>query len=80
MPCRACGPCTPLRCAANPIWSFEMRMRKKADLPHKNCLHCGLPFAWRKKWEKDWDDVKYCSERCRNERKRSTPPAPESAA
>ncbi len=51
-----------------------MRMRKKADLPHKNCLHCGLPFAWRKKWEKVWDEVKYCSDRCRNERKRSTPP------
>ncbi|MCA6329365.1 MAG: DUF2256 domain-containing protein, partial [Phenylobacterium sp.] len=23
------------------------------------------PFAWRKKWEKVWDEVKYCSERCR---------------
>ncbi|NCP82676.1 MAG: DUF2256 domain-containing protein, partial [Rhodoferax sp.] len=21
--------------------------------------------AWRKKWERDWDNVKYCSERCR---------------
>nr|WP_306545253.1 DUF2256 domain-containing protein [Malikia spinosa] len=24
-----------------------------------------MPFAWRKKWERDWDQVKYCSERCR---------------
>jgi hypothetical protein len=23
------------------------------------------PFAWRKKWAKVWDEVKYCSERCR---------------
>ncbi|MEK9885672.1 MAG: DUF2256 domain-containing protein [Pelagibacteraceae bacterium] len=23
------------------------------------------PFNWRKKWEKDWNDVKYCSEKCR---------------
>nr|WP_232727952.1 DUF2256 domain-containing protein [Acidovorax sp. 69] len=28
-----------------------------------------MPFTWRKKWEKVWDEVKYCSDRCRNERK-----------
>ena len=44
-------------------------MRKKSDLPHKTCLHCGLPFTWRRKWKKVWDEVKYCSERCRTERK-----------
>ena len=42
-----------------------MRMRKKSDLPTKVCVTCGLPFTWRKKWEKVWDDVKYCSDRCR---------------
>lgn len=42
-----------------------MKMRKKSDLPTKQCAHCALPFAWRKKWERDWDQVKYCSERCR---------------
>ncbi|MGB3298228.1 MAG: DUF2256 domain-containing protein, partial [Phormidesmis sp.] len=26
------------------------------------------PFTWRKKWERCWDDVKYCSERCRRRR------------
>ncbi|MGL5446867.1 MAG: DUF2256 domain-containing protein [Rhabdaerophilum sp.] len=41
------------------------KMRKKADLPTKTCVTCGLPFAWRKKWEKVWQDVKYCSDRCR---------------
>lgn len=45
-----------------------MRMRKKADLPEKICASCGLPFAWRKKWEKNWDEVKYCSDRCRGAR------------
>jgi hypothetical protein len=24
----------------------------KADLPSKTCIVCGLPFTWRKKWEK----------------------------
>ena len=44
---------------------------QKQDLPQKTCLHCGLPFTWRKKWEKVWDEVKYCSDRCRSERKRT---------
>ncbi|MEC5214392.1 hypothetical protein RCH06_002955 [Polaromonas sp. CG_9.5] len=46
-----------------------MRMRKKSDLPQKICQHCGRPFAWRKKWQKVWDEVLYCSDRCRSERK-----------
>ncbi|MEI6457289.1 MAG: DUF2256 domain-containing protein [Pseudomonadota bacterium] len=41
------------------------RMRRKADLPSKSCVACGRPFHWRKKWERDWVQVKYCSERCR---------------
>jgi hypothetical protein len=42
---------------------------KKSDLPQKDCVTCGKPFTWRKKWEKVWAEVKYCSERCRNELK-----------
>jgi hypothetical protein len=41
------------------------KMRKKSDLPQKICASCGLPFSWRKKWERDWDAVRYCSDRCR---------------
>ena len=41
-----------------------MRM-KKANLPSKVCVACGRPFAWRKKWERDWDRVLYCSDACR---------------
>jgi len=48
-----------------------MKMRKKADLPSKVCAACGRPFSWRKKWQAVWDEVKYCSDRCRSERKRS---------
>jgi hypothetical protein len=44
------------------------KMRKKDDLLVKTCLSCGRPFAWRKKWEKVWDEVAYCSDRCRIER------------
>jgi hypothetical protein len=42
-----------------------MKGVKKQDLPQKICQACGRPFAWRKKWERDWENVKYCSERCR---------------
>ncbi|MEH6435865.1 DUF2256 domain-containing protein [Massilia sp. DD77] len=49
-----------------------MKTRKKSDLPTKECLHCARPFAWRKKWERDWDQVKYCSERCRRAARPST--------
>ena len=48
-----------------------MRGVKKANLPAKICLVCGLSFAWRKKWEKTWNDVRYCSERCKRGAKRS---------
>ncbi|MEM9400573.1 MAG: DUF2256 domain-containing protein [Verrucomicrobiota bacterium] len=33
--------------------------------PEKICVVCGFPYTWRKKWERCWDEVKYCSERCR---------------
>ena len=48
-----------------------MGMRRKGDLPTKLCAACGRPFAWRKRWEKVWDEVRYCSERCRRERRAS---------
>jgi hypothetical protein len=42
-----------------------MRNVKKENLPQKNCLQCNRPFTWRKKWERDWENVKYCSDKCR---------------
>ncbi|MFZ4766213.1 MAG: DUF2256 domain-containing protein [Roseimicrobium sp.] len=45
-----------------------MRGVKKQNLPSKSCLVCGRPFTWRKKWEKVWDEVKLCSDRCRRNR------------
>ncbi len=42
-----------------------MKGVKKQNLPEKVCVTCGRPFAWRKKWERDWPAVKYCSDRCR---------------
>ncbi len=42
-----------------------MKNVKKQYLPAKICLTCRKPFVWRKKWENVWDEVKYCSDKCR---------------
>ncbi|MBT4203515.1 DUF2256 domain-containing protein [Hyphomicrobiales bacterium] len=39
-------------------------MKKKSDLPSKICPVCQRPFSWRKKWSKNWTQVKYCSKKC----------------
>ncbi|MGC8549540.1 MAG: DUF3253 domain-containing protein [Acidobacteriaceae bacterium] len=31
----------------------------------KTCTVCGRTIEWRKKWERDWDHVRYCSDACR---------------
>jgi len=41
-----------------------MKGVKKENLPTKTCPVCQLPFSWRKKWEKNWDSVVYCSRKC----------------
>ncbi|MBU6236459.1 MAG: DUF2256 domain-containing protein [Planctomycetes bacterium] len=41
---------------------------KKTTLPEKRCARCGKSFAWRKKWARDWDSVRYCSQRCRQDK------------
>ncbi|BAY87214.1 hypothetical protein NIES267_67330 [Calothrix parasitica NIES-267] len=48
--------------------TYMGRNRSKSDLPSKMCPVCQRPFTWRKKWADCWDDVKYCSERCRRRR------------
>lgn len=41
----------------------------KRNLPEKPCQQCGRPMIWRKRWAKTWDEVKYCSDRCRQDAK-----------
>ncbi|MEL0316896.1 MAG: DUF2256 domain-containing protein [Aquiluna sp.] len=42
-----------------------MRGVKKQDLPRKTCQRCGREMVWRKSWAKNWDEVRYCSEKCK---------------
>jgi len=45
----------------------------KSDLPTRTCAVCRRPFAWRRKWRDCWEEVRYCSERCRRNRRMARP-------
>ncbi len=50
-----------------------MKGVKKQNLPSKPCTVCGRPFTWRKKWERVWDEVKFCSDHCRMTKRIANP-------
>jgi len=35
------------------------------DKEPKICSSCGRSIEYRKKWEKNWSSIKYCSDECR---------------
>ncbi len=35
------------------------------DATEKPCVACGRTITWRKKWQRDWPQVRYCSAACR---------------
>ena len=52
--------------ATTPRWQHQ-RLEVNS-IPEKICKSCGRPFEWRKKWERDWDQVVYCSQKCKSEK------------
>jgi hypothetical protein len=34
----------------------------------KVCQSCGRVMTWRKSWERNWDEIRYCSDACRRRR------------
>ncbi|MGH6714318.1 MAG: DUF2256 domain-containing protein [Bradyrhizobium sp.] len=46
------------------------KMRMKENMPQRQCASCGRSFSWRRKWARDWEQVKTCSDRCRGELRR----------
>ena len=51
----------------------DLMPHQKPSLPTKICPACGRPFAWRKKWQRDWERVVYCSDACRRKGKEKPP-------
>ena len=45
----------------------------------KICLSCGRTITWRKKWERTWAEVRYCSDACRRAKVSPTDTALETA-
>jgi hypothetical protein len=53
---------------------------KKASTPEpKSCMVCGREISWRKKWARDWENIRYCSDQCRSHRLTPTDRALEAA-
>lgn len=44
----------------------DRKRKPDRSTPHKDklCKTCRRPIQWQKKWELDWDIVKFCSEAC----------------
>ncbi|MCP9827276.1 MULTISPECIES: DUF2256 domain-containing protein [unclassified Synechococcus] len=51
------------------------RPSRRGDRPTKICPVCGRPFQWRRRWSAVWEEVRYCSERCRRRRGGTVEPA-----
>ena len=47
------------------IHSIKQFLSIPKNIPSKLCSVCERPFNRRKKWKKDWVNVKYCSKKCR---------------
>ncbi len=47
---------------------------KKSELAIKYCKFCLKSFNWRKKWKRDWDNIIFCSKRCKREWKSKSHP------
>lgn len=56
----------------SPLQNCPMvKKARKENLPMRICAVCERPYTWRRKWEKVWDEVKYCSDKCRMNRNKS---------
>jgi hypothetical protein len=45
----------------------------------KPCAVCGRTINWRKKWERDWPSIRYCSDACRKRAKAQSSQAVDAA-
>ena len=58
--------CPPIRASpADEPLAMPHRRPRETGLPTKPCAVCGRAITWRKKWERDWDQITLCSDACR---------------
>lgn len=68
-PCRRAESLPAHSCHKGPL--MPRVARQKSGHEPRICRTCGLPFEWRKKWSRDWENVRYCSSRCRRDADKS---------
>ncbi|NDC91418.1 MAG: DUF2256 domain-containing protein [Acidimicrobiia bacterium] len=57
---------SPSRASNLDVVAKESRVAQvKNGFAPKICATCAKPFEWRKKWARDWQNVRFCSDRCR---------------
>ena len=52
-------------CISSAAMRADPQAGKTAVPAPKSCLICGREIQWRRKWERDWENVRYCSDGCR---------------
>jgi hypothetical protein len=40
--------------------------RNRLESREKYCVVCGRRMLWRRRWRKEWENVRYCSRTCRS--------------
>jgi hypothetical protein len=43
----------------------KKREMNEGERAAKTCAACGRTMEWRKSWAKNWESVKFCSDKCR---------------
>ena len=46
------------------IEQYQLAYAQSVEKPEEFWARIAEHFVWRKKWERDWESVKYCSDRC----------------
>ena len=44
-------------------------MASAAHRQSKTCARCGRTITWRRKWARNWSEIRYCSDACRARRR-----------
>ena len=47
-----------------------MSVSSGQTIDRKVCADCGRIITWRRRWARNWDEVRYCSRACHSGRKR----------
>jgi hypothetical protein len=53
--------------------------RQRSRTPPRTCAVCGRRIEWRRAWADSWDQVRYCSHRCRRRGRKPVDDALEAA-